>query len=425
MRRYKFYKPSGVDWIGEIPNHWEIKKLKYFVKICNGSDYRDFVLEEGGYPVYGTGGEFSRCSKFQYDKISVLLGRKGSIDKPQIVNEPFWTSDTTYYTEIKENVSPHFFYHLVNQIQFDRFVYGSTIPSMTKSVYDNMLFPYPNYSEQLLIVQFLEEKTGIIDKLISTKQRKVELLKEQRTSLINHVITKGLNPHVKLKDSGVEWIGEIPEHWELKKIKYLRSKEKYSLVDGPFGSNLKTEHYIENGEVYVVESGFITSGEFKFVRDFKTISLEHFETIKRSECTEGNIIISKIGENYGMSGILPKLDKISVISGNSISLKLSKNSNRQFIHKVLIQHRINGTFKKEVQQTGQPFISLGVVDNLLIPTPSLHEQTLIIEFLDVQTREIDYLISTEQKKIDLLKEYRQSLISEVITGKIDVRQNQN
>jgi type I restriction enzyme S subunit len=182
-------KDSGVEWIGEIPESWVIKKMKYFVRICNGGDFKDFTLEDGGFPVYGSGGIFSRSSKFIYDKISVLLGRKGSVDKPKIVEEPFWCSDTTYYTKIKENVNPYYFFFLVQQIKFDLYTYGSTIPSMTKSVYDEMLFPYPNFQEQQEIVEYLDTHTKEIDDLVSMEQKKIELLKEYRQSLISEVIT--------------------------------------------------------------------------------------------------------------------------------------------------------------------------------------------------------------------------------------------
>jgi type I restriction enzyme S subunit len=182
-------KDSGVEWIGNIPKHWVVKKMKYLVKICNGSDYKEFVLEDGGYPVYGTGGVFSRSSKFIYNEISVLLGRKGSVDKPQIVEEPFWTSDTTYYTKINSNVEPFFFFHLVNQIQFDLYIYGSTIPSMTKSVYDEMLFPYPPITEQKKIVEYIDKETSKIDDLISIEKRRINTLKEFRQSLISEVVT--------------------------------------------------------------------------------------------------------------------------------------------------------------------------------------------------------------------------------------------
>ena len=289
--------------------------------------------------------------------------------------------------------------------------------SLTPSNLLEIELPVPPLSVQQQIVTFLDTKTSLIDSLIEKTQRKIELLKEKKNSLINEVVTKGLNPNVEMKDSGVEWIGKIPIHWELKKIKHLKSSEKYSLVDGPFGSNLKSIHYVDDGDVYIIESGFITSGKFKYVRKFKTITEEHFETIKRSQCKEGDLIISKIGEYYGMSGILPKLDKKTVISGNSLSLTLNKDTNTEFIHQVLIQHKVNGTFKKEVQQTGQPFISLGVINNLVVPTPDFHEQEQIVEYLDEQTQLIDKTISIEEKRIELLKEYRQSLISEVVTGK--------
>jgi type I restriction enzyme S subunit len=182
-------KDSGVEWIGEIPAHWIVKKMKYFVRICNGSDFKDFTLEEGGFPVYGSGGVFSRSSKFIYDKTSVLLGRKGSVGKPKIVDEPFWCSDTTYYTKIKENVNPNYFFFLVQQINFDLYTYGSAIPSMTKSVYDEMLFPYPNYQEQQKIVEYLDAHNKEIDELISLELKKIETLKEYRQALISEVVT--------------------------------------------------------------------------------------------------------------------------------------------------------------------------------------------------------------------------------------------
>jgi len=217
------------------------------------------------------------------------------------------------------------------------------------------------------------------------------------------------------KDSGIEWIGEIPKHWELKRLKHIRSKDKFSLVDGPFGSNLKSEHYIEDGDVYVIESGFITSGKFRYVRQFKTISLDHFETIKRSQSFEGCIIMSKIGEYYGMSGVLPKLDKPTVISGNCISIKLDNDINKFYIHHTLIQHWNNGTFKKEVQQTGQPFISMTMVDNISFPLPPISEQEQIVSYLDEKTSLIDEMVEKKKRKIELLKEYRTSLINTVVT----------
>jgi type I restriction enzyme S subunit len=183
-------KDSGVEWIGEIPRHWKFTPLKRLVKIGNGRDYKHIVLEEGGYPVYGTGGEFSRCSEYLHTGPSVLLGRKGTINNPLLVNEPFWTSDTIYYTIInQEKVKPKLLFNLVHQIPFGFFSYGSAIPSMTKTDYEEMRFPLPDLEEQQQILNYLDNQTKEIDDLIQLEQQKIELLKEYRQSLISEVVT--------------------------------------------------------------------------------------------------------------------------------------------------------------------------------------------------------------------------------------------
>src|SRR5690606_13105368 len=125
-----------IQWIGEIPEHWISRRLRYFARICNGRDYRHIEVEEGGYPVYGTGGIFKRCSDYLHNKPSVLLGRKGTVDKPLFVEEPFWTSDTIYFTDIRDDIDPKYFYYLTTQIPFGFYIYGSAVPSMTKEDYD-------------------------------------------------------------------------------------------------------------------------------------------------------------------------------------------------------------------------------------------------------------------------------------------------
>jgi len=183
-------KDSGVEWIGEIPSHWVSSPLKRLVKIGNGRDYKHIEVENGGYPVYGTGGIFSRCSEYLHTGPSVLLGRKGTIDNPLFVNEPFWTSDTIYFTIIDESkILPSLLFRLVHQIPFDLFRYGSTIPSMTKSDYEEMKFPVPPLYEQEQIVEYLNDQTSKIDNSIQLEEKKIELLKEYRQSLISSVVT--------------------------------------------------------------------------------------------------------------------------------------------------------------------------------------------------------------------------------------------
>jgi type I restriction enzyme S subunit len=410
--KYSKYKPSGVEWIGDIPSHWIIKKMKYFVKICNGSDYKDFVLENGGFPVYGTGGVFSRSSKFLYDKISVLLGRKGSVDKPQIVTEPFWTSDTTYYTEIKDNVSPYYFFYLVCQIRFDLYIYGSTIPSMTKSVYDDMLFPYPPFLEQTQIVQYLDRRTHEIDKLIGLTEKKIELLKLKRTSLINTVVTKGLNPNMELKDSGVEWIGEIPSHWKIGKFRfYVNLRHGFQFRDGDFTNDgikiIKITQLHREGYLDISSCSFIEPSRLK---NFTDILIKEGDILMcLTGGTIGKIIrVGKVNEpllqNYRVGHFSPK--NIEIID--------------DYLFYLMSSNVITGQIFFDVRETGQPNIGLEDFNRMKICIPTISEQESIVKYLEDHTKEIDELISLEQRRIDTLKEFRQSLISEVVTGKVRV-----
>ncbi|MBM3437180.1 MAG: restriction endonuclease subunit S, partial [Bacteroidetes bacterium] len=131
MNPYPKYKPSGIEWIGEIPSHWELKKFKYLAKILNGQDHKNVWDDNGLYPIIGTGGEFGRANQFLHEGPSVILGRKGTIDKPQYLMTPFWTVDTAYFTDIPFRTNPRFFFYCCMTIQFDLCKYGSAVPSMT------------------------------------------------------------------------------------------------------------------------------------------------------------------------------------------------------------------------------------------------------------------------------------------------------
>ena len=220
LKRYPDYKDSGVPWLGDIPSHWEPKKLKHLARIKNGSDYKHIQTDEG-YPVIGSGGAFAYASEYLYDGESVLLGRKGTIDKPLYVNGTFWTVDTMYYTHVFDNTSPKFLYYCALTIDFWKYSTSTALPSMTQTALSNIKFAVPKYEEQKLIVSFLDKKLNHIDTLIGKQKQLLEKLAEQRSAVITHAVTKGLNLNVLMKDSGVEWLGNIPEHWNLIRLRYL------------------------------------------------------------------------------------------------------------------------------------------------------------------------------------------------------------
>jgi type I restriction enzyme S subunit len=217
------------------------------------------------------------------------------------------------------------------------------------------------------------------------------------------------------KDTNVFWLRCIPEHWVLSKLKFVKDIIPNAFVDGPFGSNLKSSHIVEGGDVYVIESNFATQGILD-KKKLKTITLEHFETICRSEAREGDIIIAKIGAQFGKASILPSICKRAVVSGNSLKLSINEVIfSKLFAHYVLLFLKESGAFDDIVNATAQPALSLGDLNNIHFPFPLLSEQQKIANFLDYETAKIDTLIAKQQQLITLLKEKRQAVISHAVT----------
>jgi type I restriction enzyme, S subunit len=390
MRTYHNYKRSGTNWVGEIPEHWIAKRLKYFAKICNGKDYREIQVEEGGFPVYGTGGIFNYASEYLYDKPSVLLGRKGTIDKPFFVNEPFWTSDTIYYTEIQTGVEPKFVYYLSRIIPFDFYTYGSAVPSMTKEHYDNMIFGYPPLQEQTSIANYLDNKTTEIDQTIADKEALINLFEEEKKALINEAVTKGLNPKIKLKPSGVDWLGDIPEHWEVKRLKYL--------------SEIKTgEKNTEDNEV---------DGQYPFFVRSQTI--ERISTYS----FDGEAILTA-GDGVGVAKVF------HYINGKfDYHQRVYRISHfKDVIGKYIFHYLENNLYKEVLKINAKSTVDslrLPMFQNFMIAVPSIKEQVAIVQYIETETANINDKITLVKQEIELLKEYRQALIFEAVTGKICV-----
>lgn len=410
------YKDSGIEWIGRIPEGWETCQLKRLLSFRNGQDYK-LVESETGYPVYGSGGIFVHASEYLYDGEAVLFGRKGTIDRPIYVNEKFWTVDTMYYAIPLSTGDGKFVYYLGTLLPFNKYQTSTALPSMTQTILGDMKVILPPLPEQQRIASYLDKKCEEIDELIALQEKMIEQLTEYKQAVITEAVTKGLDPNAKLVPSGIEWIGDVPEGWKVVPIKFLKSSVKNAFVDGPFGSNLKSEHFIVEGDILVIESGFITTGKFIF-KEFKTISSEHFETIRRSECRAHDVIIAKIGANYGMASELPELGKPAVVSGNSLKITLdnSKILNSIFVY-LMMTSKHNHGFIDLVQENAQPALSLSGLNNFKLPVPPLPEQHSIASYLDTKCSEIDSLIALKRQKIESLNAYKKSVIYEAVTGK--------
>lgn len=431
-------KDSGIPWIGEIPEGWEVKMLSSYFKqrkhknqglqetnllslsygniVRKNIDTNEGLLPESfeTYNIIEKNDIVFRLTDLQNDKRSLRTGlcrERGIITSAYITLKPDHPLISSFF---------HFLFHIYDICKVFYGLGDGVRQGMNYDVLRKLLIIVPPFSEQEAIAAFLDRKCGEVDAMVSLQEQVIEELKAYKQSVITEAVTKGLNPTAPMKPTNIDWIGEIPTHWNLMPIKYLKSKCRNAFVDGPFGSNLKSSHYVDDGDVYVIESGFITTGKFIY-KTFKTITKEHFKTIERSECKAYDIIIAKIGANYGMAGELPQLQKPSVVSGNSLKITLNNDLilNSIFVY-LMFSSKCNGGFNYFVQENAQPALSLSGLNNFKMPIPPLSEQREIADYLDRKCADIDALIALKQQKIEELREYKKSLIYEYVTGKKQV-----
>jgi type I restriction enzyme S subunit len=434
MIKYQSYKQSGLVWIGEIPSHWikiKIKHCFHHKKGINGQKLtKEYIGENPGqFPVYSGvtkgDGELGRINEYEFEFLnSVILvstvGSESTVMSTRLLSGKFSLSQNCMIMIPTVKISTKYFHYLVSiDFPYRRKLLPIILKEGHRSVgmgeVNEFEYFLPLISEQLQIVQFLDEKTELINKLISTKERKITLLKEQRTSLINEVVTKGLNPNVKMKDSGVEWIGDIPEHWEITKLKYL--------VTFDSGYSFNSSDYVDEG-VNLIRIGSLYDNTLDLERSTVFLPIHFLNQHQNFVVKKNDILISLTGtlgkRDYGYSIVYDK-DFPSLLNQRVGRLKLkSEHLNFKLFTSILhSEYFLNQLFCKPTGTKQGNFSSDDIISNYIFLPPN-QEQLQIVEHLDSKTREIDDFVQLEQKKIDLLKEYRQSLISEVVTGKIKV-----
>ena len=431
FKRYERYKDSGVEWIGEIPEHWEIKKIKYISNITMGQSPKseECSLDETGLPFLQGNAEFTSLHPIpkiycntanKFSKVNdILLSVRAPVGAMNI-------SDRVYgigrgLCAITANkVQVRYLWYSMNVSLEELFIKskGSTFEAVTVTDVNNLLSVLPPKNEQTAIANFLDQKTAEIDGLIADKEKLIELLQEKRQAIITEAVTKGLNPNVRMKDSGIEWIGEIPEHWGVSKIKFT------TYVKGRIGwQGLRADEFIDEGPYLVTGTDFV-DGLVNWDSCYH-ISMERYNEAPPIQLRENDLLITKDG-TIGKVAIVKNKPKYAILN-SGIFVTRPKNSayltefmywilNSQVFNKFIQYMSLGSTIVHLYQQT---------FENFSFPITNLNEQKTIAHFLDRKVAEIDGLISDIKLQIQKLKEYRQSLISEAVTGKIDVRELEN
>jgi type I restriction enzyme S subunit len=418
MNAYPEYKESGIDWLGKIPSHWNKLRFKNFLTLepkASASD-KKIGLEN----IEGTTGRFiETASEFEGNGVAFEVG-----DIIYGKLRPYLKK--TWIAEFNGNAVGDFFVFRANHNAYNQYckwlflshgftqtvsnsTEGAKMPRVSSAFILNMGFYLPPIDEQKAIAAYLDEKTGKIDELIAEKTKQVEDLRSFRTSVITVAVTRGLNPNVPLRQSGIDWLGEIPEHWNIIKTNYVFD----NIGSGTTPDTNNDDYYSESG-INWLQTGDLNDGYIECTSKHITDLAVTEKGLKRYPIN--SLVIAMYGATIAKLGIL----KIET-TVNQACCVLTPSMTIENKYAFYVFHAGKNALIKLASGGGQPNISQAVIKEFRIPVPPISEQQEIAAYLDEKTAKIDKLISELNTQLAELAEYKQAVISEAVTGKVDVR----
>ncbi|MFW2083419.1 restriction endonuclease subunit S [Acinetobacter guillouiae] len=438
---------TNVEGIQSIPKEWRIKQVRYLLKDGAegikigpfGSALKLEDMVDDGFSVYGQENvikkDFSlgkrKISETKFQEMSVyrifpkdilitMMGTSGKCEiVPSDINDGIIDSHLLRVRVKEDQILPEFFKLLIDKspeisYQIQVFGKGSIMHGLNSGIVKSLNLPLPSIEEQKLILNFLDHETAQIDTLIAKQEKMIELLKEKRQVVISHAVTKGLNPYVAMKDSGVEWLGEVPEHWEVRQLRYLGSCQN--------GINIGAE-YFGSGSSFISYSDVYRNPELPRVFEGLVQSTENDKRIYSVQ--SGDVLFTRTSETIeeiGFSSTCLTDVKDATFAGFLIRFRPIQNTllpeySKFYFRNILLR----AFFVKEMNLVTRASLSQELLKKLAVPFPSLEEQKQIADFLSAKERVFDKLVNDCIKQIELLKERRTALISAAVTGKIDVR----
>ncbi|WP_394166588.1 restriction endonuclease subunit S [Photobacterium piscicola] len=430
---YSEYKDSGVEWLGEIPSHWKVKKIKHFGRVLGGFAFKSGDFIKQGYPVIKITNvshlvmSFNEQAylpeKFAHENAEyiaqpnslifamtrpIIAGGIKVAKMPKLEKMPLINQRVGFLKIEDENITDYILFSSLSNSFIAQFENNMTItnqPNISSEGIESVSLPFPPKNELEKIVTFLDHETAKIDTLIEKQQQLIELLKEKRQAVVSHAVTKGLNPDAPMKDSGVEWLGEVPEHWDVVKCAYLGQL---------FGSETIKEDLIQ------------AEGDIPFIK-VSSLSLDSFDLDEKNHfVSSSKVSINKCNSNYV---VFPK--RGAAIFTNKVNIVREKS----FIDPNLMGWKLNNNIKAEyvayllklrglgdiADVSTVPQINNKHIEPMKFPLPPLGEQEDILNSLLKKNEQFNQLIKESYSATNLLKERRTALISAAVTGKIDVR----
>lgn len=407
---------SGLDIVGQMPNEWNFVRLRYLCNITTGNSDTQDADPDGEYLFYVRSPIIERSTKYTFDGEGILMAGDGA-GAGRVFHHAFgkYAVHQRVYRLYNFKINSNFLFYYVSNLfpsVMDKGSAQSTVPSVRLPMLLNFEVCTPPLAEQQRIADFLDEKCGEIDSIRSDIQKQIDILNDYKKSVITEAVTKGLNPKAKLKDSGIEWIGKIPEGWDVKRFKYI--------ADALYkGNGITKEQVFLDGNTQCVRYGEIYS---KYNISFSDcLSLTKCELISSPQYFEyGDILFAGTGE------LVEEIGKNIVYLGNEKCLAggdivVARHSqNPSFLN-----YALGSSYCQSQKSSGKAklkvvHISATQIGNILVAVPPLSEQKAIADYLDEKCSEIDATIADKQKQLETLDEYKKSLIFEYVTGKKEV-----
>lgn len=428
FKQYPSYKKSGVEWLGDVPEHWQVKPNKYVFKIQKriagtlgfnvlsitqkGLKIKDIESNAGQMAQDYSKYQIVNVGDFAMNHMDLLTGWI-DIAKVTGVTSP----DYRVFEVRNKKVNKEYFLHLFqlgyrNKILF---AFGQGAAQMGRwrlqsETFNTLKMPFPSIEEQQNIVSFLNTETARIDNLIAKQEKLIELLEEQRKSVISHAVTKGLNPNVPMKDSGVEWLGEVPKHWDVAIVK------RAFIVK--LGKMLQPDQKDETDvfKKYLKASSITWDG----VKDIDNEMWFSENELKKLKLEIGDLLVAE-GGDVGKSCIFDSSEEFYY--QNSVNrVRGKKNNANKFLYYWLFTLKYSGYIDILCNKSTIAHFTAEKLNETILLLPDSIEQNEIIAYLDLENEKINHLILKQNQLIEKLKEYRSSIISHAVTGKIDVRE---
>lgn len=433
MNRYATYKDSGIPWLGEVPEHWEIKHSNQIFKIHNGATPKtsepDYWGDEIAWFTPKDLGDnknkeiavslkmitkegYENCGVSLAPAKSIALSKRAPIGHLAITLLPAVVNQGCFLLEVLSPNDVNYLYYWLhaNKSTLNSFGQGSTFMELPREKFAMLKISIPSEKEQTAIAHYLDTKLGEIDALIGKQQTLLEKLAEQRTAVITHAVTKGLNPAAPMKNSGVEWLGDVPAHWSI--IQFRRVVE--NIKDGTHGT-----HSRENNGFPLLSAKNVFNDGIHIHDNESQISEEDYKLITSNGFPKKNDLLITCVGSIGRCCIYP-FDTPFAFQRSVAFLRLNKNAVPQFYKYFVESNCYQEQLKANVKLSIQGGVYLGTLISMYAILPTKEEQTSIAGYLNQETAKIDRLCETVNQTIGRLKEYRTALITQAVTGKIKV-----